>query len=106
LSANSWSPQSISNTGSDRNVNRTSAIYDNACRRFLHLPSLIKQAQGVVITSNGPTWQYLKPPLSNNATGGTGLYDPISQRYYTVFGQKVISGRQTGLNLFKKVDFK
>lgn len=103
----SWQPLSVSNTGADRDVYRSATIYDDECARFLTLPTGTKHAQAVVRTTNGPTWQYLNSHSdANNSQGGTGLYDPVDQRYYAVFGQRNLGGRPVGTNQFKKVDFK
>ena len=104
VAGNSWTSLSIQNTGQEENVNMSAAIYDDECRRFVHAPITRKQLHGIVMGSNGPTWQYMSPPpLFNNATGSTGLYDPSTGRYYALFGEKTILGRAVGTNSFRSV---
>ena len=98
LASGKWTALSVNNSGNAENVNLTGGIYDDACSRFLHLPTQRKKAQAVVMATNGATWQYLTPPGQNNTSGGTGLYDPTTGRYYCVFGERTISGSSIGTN--------
>lgn len=104
VSTGGWTALAIGNTGQEDNVNLSGAIYDDDCRRFIHAPGSRKQLQGIVLGSNGPTWQYMTPPpLVNNATGSTGLYDAVTGRYYVLFGERTILGKAVGTNAFRTV---
>ncbi|MCB9931796.1 MAG: hypothetical protein H6841_00065 [Planctomycetes bacterium] len=96
-----WGSLSILNTGSEENVSLSAGVYDDDCSRILHAPATRAKAQAVVIGTNGPVWQYLTPPVNNNTTAATGLYDPATGRYYTLFGERTISGRPIGTNAFR-----
>ena len=104
ISASSWTSLTINNATSPEDVNLSAGIYDDECRRIIHAPATRKQLQGIVLGSNGPTWQYMtSPALFNNATGSTGLYDPSTGRYYVLFGEKTILSRAIGTNAFRSV---
>jgi hypothetical protein len=100
-----WVAHTIGNAGSHENVAYSGAIWDSACGRFVHSPAGRVKAQAVVMATSGPQWQYLtSPPASSNGTGTTGLYDPVEQRYYVLFGDRTTGN--IGTNGVRTVDFK
>jgi hypothetical protein len=102
LPSSSWFSLNVGNTGAEENCFRSAGVWDNQFRRMIHTPPLSKKAQAVVITTNGPTWQYMLPaPSQNHATAATGLYDPATGRYYALFGNKTVGGRGVGTNSFR-----
>ena len=107
LGTNSWTPLSVSNTGQEDDVNLSGGVFDDEYSRILHAPTSRKELQAIVLGTNGATWQYLTPPpLISNTSGGTGLYDPATGRYYVLFGERTILSRSIGTNSFRTVVFK
>ncbi|MEZ5992182.1 MAG: hypothetical protein R3E76_07495 [Planctomycetota bacterium] len=101
LGSASWAALSVANPGQEEDVFESSAIYDDEYSRILHAPATRPKAQALVMGTNGPVWQYMAPPGSNNAKGTTGLYDRSTGRYYSLFGEKTILSRSVGTNLFR-----
>lgn len=99
----SWQALSpIANTGHEENVDASACIYDDEYRRFVHTPAGRRLTQGVVLGTVAPVWHYMTPPpLFNNATAATGLYDPATGRYYSLFGSRTILSRSVGTNGFR-----
>lgn len=106
INTGQWDQRIIDNTGNDESVYRSQGHWIGGnCPRFIHLPAAVKKAQGVVMTSNGPWWQYMaSPPTTNNATAGVGLYDRQSGTYIAVLGERSAAGRTVGVNGFRKFE--
>ncbi|MCA8916694.1 MAG: hypothetical protein KDB90_14975 [Planctomycetes bacterium] len=101
VTSNSWSPLSVTNTGTEDDVNLSCGVYDDEYSRILHTPAARKKTQAIVMCTTGPTWQYMTDPPNNNTTAGTGLYDPSTGRYYALFGERTILSRPIGTNAFR-----
>jgi hypothetical protein len=101
-----WNALSIANSNLSlhENVCYSGAVWDDACGRFIHAPGARTKAQAVVMASSGPAWQFLAAPPTSGATGSTGMYDPVEQRYYVLFGDRAPGN--IGTNGVRAVDFK
>ncbi len=99
-----WSPLSIGNAGQHEPVAYSGAVWDDLHARFVHAPAGRSRAQAVVLATPGANWQFLTPPPNSNTTGSTGLYDPVDQRYYVLFGERAAGA--IGLNGVRSVEFK
>lgn len=107
LSTSTWSALSVSNPGQEEDVDMSAGLFDDEYARIIHAPVQRKKLQAIVLGTGGPTWQYMNPPpLANNTTGATGLYDPSNGQYYVVFGQRTILSRPIGTNALRTVQFK
>jgi hypothetical protein len=99
ISSSFWTAVSITNTGSEEDVDGAAAIYDDEHTRIISTPSARKLTQAIVAATPGTTWQYMTPPpAANNSTGALGLYDQVTGRYYALFGERTILSRNIGSN--------
>lgn len=106
LNTNSWLYLLPANAGSAEPVAHSGAIFDGEINRFIHAPISRRKAEALVMCTPGPSFQFLTdPPLGNNGTGTTGLYDDSEKRYFVLFGERSISGKATGTNGIRVVDF-
>ncbi|MBZ0136166.1 MAG: hypothetical protein K8I27_07330 [Planctomycetes bacterium] len=107
LSSSSWTALSVANTGQEEDVNASAGFFDDEYSRIVHAPATRKRLQAIVLGTNGPTWQYMTPPpVANNTTGATGLYDKSTGQYYVLFGERTILSRAVGTNVLRTVEFK
>ncbi|MCC7508443.1 MAG: hypothetical protein IT464_03595 [Planctomycetes bacterium] len=103
---NHWNSLVVNNGGSAEPIARSGAIWDPDRLRFIHAPATRRLAQAMVMATPGPAFQYLTdPPLGNNGSGSSGLFDDGIQTYYVVFGERNIGGRQVGTNTVRRVEF-
>lgn len=93
-----WQSRTITNVGSDESVYASCAAYDDQFRRFIHAPGGKPKFQAIVVSTTSPGWQYLVAPLADHATGGVGLFDPATGRYWAVTGERTVATRTIGTN--------
>ncbi|MBK9974713.1 MAG: hypothetical protein IPP14_08060 [Planctomycetes bacterium] len=104
-----WTSRSSTNTGNQEDVYESGTIYDDPLRRFLTAPATKSKFQALAVVTGSPvnpSWQYLTNPAQSHPAATSGLFDAANGRYYTLFGERTVSGRSVGTNGARIIHFK